>query len=283
MGDVSINKVETNKWVIGLIEQINKLIEKEDIKNTDKLSNLTPKHDENTVSIQQSNEEIDNLKKDIQQLMIKNRQIQNNDTPDIRSTKEKLQELYKKQKELTETEQRLKDATLQNQNGIFNINTQIRIMDKPLHVNTRDYTVQLSQLENKLSVLLKTNGELNEEKKKINKKKEEYDNFKTKITDLSERYKNKFTDYTDATKQLEYVRTQEERVDALTKRRRILNELNELYSNIITILSYISPSNAYVSDYKRNENNGNNEKNEIFKNKYLKYKMKYITLKKQFI
>jgi len=96
--------------------------------------------------------------------MIQNRQIQQNDTRDIIINKNKLQELYKKQKEL-------KDASLQNQKDIFNNNTQTQEIEQTLDVNTSGYTNQLSRLEKKLPVLLKTIDELNIKKPKLKKKK----------------------------------------------------------------------------------------------------------------
>ena len=75
----------------------------------------------------------------------------------------------------------------------------------------------------------------------------------------------------------------DEKNKAINEQKDISDNLNKLYSEIISILSEISHNSAVVTNYRENEKNGNNELNVLFKNKYLKYKMKYITLKKQFI
>ena len=140
--------------------------------------------------------------------------------------------------------------------------------------NLQELYKKETELKKTSSELVNTIEKLNNKQSQINEKKEKYDNFKTQITDLSKRYHDSFTDYTKVNNQYLDAESQD-------KRMRIIKYLNDLYSKIIIILTKISPLSAVVTDYKMNEKN--NTSNDLFKNKYLKYKMKYITLKKQFI
>ena len=77
------------------------------------LSELEAEHNKNRNLIHESYEKEDILKNAIQ-LMIQKRQIQHNDTQDIKNIKNNLHKLYIKQKELKETEQNLKDASFKD-------------------------------------------------------------------------------------------------------------------------------------------------------------------------
>ena len=268
MDHVSINN-ENNKYVIGLIKQIKNLIEKEDLENTMKLSELTSEYDKNRVLIEKSYDTKDSIEDSIRKMV----QIRQTISEEIKNS---LQELYNKHKELKETEQILKNEILAN-------NTKTQEIEKELGIDTRDYTKQLLQLESNLPVLIKSIDELNKKKPVIEKKKEKYANFKIKINELSKHYNARFAAYTKVNEQLKDELPPDEKNKAINEQKDISDNLNKLYSEIISILSEISHNSAVVTNYRENEKNGNNELNVLFKNKYLKYKMKYITLKKQFI
>ena len=156
MDHVSINN-ENNKYVIGLIKQIKNLIEKEDLENTMKLSELTSEYDKNRVLIEKSYDTKDSIEDSIRKMV----QIRQTISEEIKNS---LQELYNKHKELKETEQILKNEILAN-------NTKTQEIEKELGIDTRDYTKQLLQLESNLPVLIKSIDELNKKKPVIEKKK----------------------------------------------------------------------------------------------------------------